>query len=117
MKDKLINELAHSGIFFWLPLLSCPDEPAARRSAHTGLWLLIVGTVSNLGIRILSSVNSAFPHGLLHILVSGVYSLAFMFYVLGMLYLGWKNVKAVLAIHQGQEHNEFPFFSEHAIIR
>lgn len=117
MKVKLINELAHSGILFWLPLVSCPNDPAARRSANTGLWLLIVGTISNFGICILNSVNGAFPHGLLHVLVSGVYSLAFMIYVLWMLYLGWKNVKSVLAIHQGREHNEFPFFSENPIIR
>lgn len=116
MRNKLICEFAHSGILFWLPLVSCPDYERAKSSANTGLWLLIAGTGARLIMLLFEAINAAFPAGILHVIVSGVYSLIFMIYILFMLYLAWKNIRTVCAIHRGEGSNEFEFFSAHPII-
>lgn len=116
-KDKLCCELAYTGTLFWLPLIVCPDKKDARYHANQGLWLLILSALACTAIRILSFVNDMLSGGLIGVLFSGVYSLVFIIFLFGMIFLLWSAVTQAMGIHRDESPRSILFFDKAPIIR
>lgn len=114
---KLGCELAYIGTLFWLPLLVCPKEKLARRSANQGLWILILSTVACVLIRLLGSVNSLLAGSIPGIIFGAFYALAFLLFLGFMFYLAFQCVRSALAIHRGETPDGILFFDRLPIIR
>lgn len=115
-KNKLCCELAYTGTLFWLPLIACPDKKNARYHANQGLWLLILSVVACTGIRLLSAINDLLAGGMLGAVFSGVYSLLFMLFLFGMLFLLWSAVTRAMGIHRDEVPKPILFFEKAPII-
>lgn len=115
-KSKLFCELAYSGTLFWLPLIACPGEKNVRYHANQGLWLLILSVMACTGIRLLSAINDLLAGGLLGVVFGGIYSLLFMVFLFGMLFLLWSAVTRAMAIHRGEKVKPILFFERVPII-
>lgn len=115
-KNKLCCELAYTGTLFWLPLLACPGEKNARYHANQGLWLLILSVVACTGIRLLSAVNDLLAGGLPGAVFGGVYSLVFIIFLFGMLFLLWSAVTRAMDIHRDETVKPILFFERVPII-
>lgn len=115
-KNKLCCELAYTGTLFWLPLIACPNEKNARYHANQGLWLLILSVAACTGIRLLSAVNDILAGGLLGAVFGGVYSLLFIVFLFGMLFLLWSAVTRAMGIHRNEAVKPILFFEKAPII-
>lgn len=115
-KNKLCCELAYTGTLFWLPLIACPDEKNARYHANQGLWLLILSVAACTGIRLLSAINDLLAGGLLGAVFGGVYSLIFIVFLFGMLFLLWSAVTRAIGIHRNEVVKPILFFEKAPII-
>ena len=115
-KNKLCCELAYTGTLFWLPLIACPNEKDARYHANQGLWLLILSVIACTGIRLLSAINDLLAGGLLGAVFGGVYSLLFIVFLFGMLFLLWSAVTRAMAIHRNEGVKPILFFDKVPII-
>ncbi|HJA67915.1 hypothetical protein B5F07_15735 [Lachnoclostridium sp. An169] len=116
-KNKLCCELAYTGTLFWLPLIVCPGEKDARYHANQGLWLLILSVAACTGIRLLSAVNEFLAGRLLGAVFGGVYSLLFILFLFGMLFLLWSAVTRAMDIHRDEAARPILFFEKIPIIR
>ncbi|MFQ7264622.1 MAG: hypothetical protein ACLRO4_09395 [Lachnospiraceae bacterium] len=116
-KNKLCCEPAYTGTLFWLPLIACPGEKDARYHANQGLWLLILSVAACTGIRFLSAVNDLLADGLLGVVFSGIYSLLFILFLFGMLFLLGSAVTRAMAIHREEAIRPILFFDRTPIIK
>lgn len=116
-KNKLLCELAYTGTLFWLPLIACPDEKNAKYHANQGLWMLILSVVACTGIRFLSAINKLLSGRLLGVAFGGIYSLVFIVFLMGMLYLLWCAVDRAMGIHRDEAVKPILFFEKAPIIR
>ena len=114
---KVFCELAYTGTLFWLPLLLCPREKYARYHANQGLWLLILSAAGCTAIRLLSALNRLLAGGLLGAVFRGLYSLLFLGFLFGMLFLLWSAVTRALAIHREEAPRPILFFEQAAILK
>lgn len=114
---KVSCELAYTGTLFWLPLLICPHEKYARYHANQGLWLLILSVLGCTAIRLLSALNRFLAGGLLGAVFGGIYSLLFLGFLFGMLFLLWSAVTRAMAIHRREAPRPILFFEQAAILK
>lgn len=116
-KDKLICELAYSGILFWLPLVVSPKGQDTKYHANQGLWVLIVSCLLCWVVQIMGIVKDFLKGSVLGFIFNSVYYVLFAVFLTSMLYLAAQGVKRALAIHRGNEPESILFFEEKAIIR
>lgn len=115
--DRLVCELAYTGFLFWLPLIFCTEERYRLRSANQGLWALISATLCCTAIRGAGAINSWFSGTILGFVTGGVYALLFILFLSFMMFLMWKCLQNVFAIHRGQDVQPILFFDKAAILR
>lgn len=116
-RHKLFCELAYTGTLFWLPLLTCPELKNARYYANQGAWLLILSVLACTSIRLLSAINDLLSGGLLGAVFGGIYSLLFILFLFGILFLLWSAVTRVIAIHRDEKVKPILFFDQVQIIQ
>lgn len=115
--NKLVNELAYSGVLFWLPLLISPKERHARYHANQGLWVLILSVIACTGIRVLGAVNRWLEGGVMGIISSGIYSLIYIGFLFLMLFLLWNVIVRAMDIHNEKEPKSILFFEQISLIK
>ena len=69
------------------------------------------------GIRFLSAVNDLLADGLLGVVFSGIYSLLFILFLFGMLFLLGSAVTRAMAIHREEAIRPILFFDRTPIIK
>jgi len=109
-KEKLVQELAYSGVLFWLPLLSAKDGKN-KIHANRGLWILLL-TATDCLISQLLRWGTEFLGNFGKI----IYGIAVLPCLLFMLFLAGNSVMAVLSIHQGNEQEKMLWFDDYKII-
>lgn len=114
---RFLGALAYTGTLFWLPLVLCPQEKYARYHANQGLWLLILSVLGCTAIRLLSALNRMLAGGLPGAVFGGIYSLLFLGFLFGMLFLLWSAVTRVMAIRRGEAPRPILFFARAAILK
>lgn len=115
-KDRLVWELAYSGVLFWLPLLVSPKAEHSKYHANQGLWMLIVACLLCWVIRILRTVKEFFESNAFSVVFNVLYSMLFAIFLMAMFYLALQGIKRVLAIHRGETPESILFFEDKAII-
>lgn len=115
-RHKLFLELAYTGMLFWLPLIACQDEKNVRYHANQRLWLLILSIAACAGIRFFSVINDPLAGGLLGAVFRGIYSLLFILFLFGMLFLLWSAMTRAIAIHRDEEVAPVLFFDKVPLI-
>lgn len=116
-KDKLVCELAYSGVLFWLPLVFSAKYKLSRYCANQGLWVLIVACLSCWLMMLVNAAAAACVGGLLGILVSVVRFVVLALCILTLLGLAFAGVKRALAIHNGEVPCPIAFFADKPIIK
>lgn len=114
-KEKLLCELAYSGVLFWLPLFISGKVKTAKYHANQGLWLLILSCLLCWAIQLLGYVDAllaGIAGGIFHLIYLG----AFLVFFLVMAYLAVQGIRNAFAIHRGGEAEPILFFEEKAII-
>ncbi len=115
--QKLFCELAYSGILFWLPLMTCPQNEYAKHSANQGLWVLIVSAVACTAIQILGVVKGFLAGWGLGLLFNGIYALLFMMFLFFMFFIAYKCYRCAMAVHYDREPESILFFGQYPIIK
>lgn len=108
--NKLVQELAYSGIFFWLPLVFCKNDKSKIHS-NRGLWILLLASSDCFLSQLLKWVTSywgSFGKILYGIIV--LPCLLFMFFLTG------NSVMAALSIHQDTEQEKMLWFDDFKLI-
>lgn len=115
--ERLMCELAYTGFLFWLPLVFCKDERYRLPCANQGLWALITATACCTLIRAAGTVNGWFAETVLGIVTGGLYALLFILFLSFMMFLLWKCLRNVFAVHNGEAVEPILFFDKAAILR
>lgn len=116
-KEKLLCELAYTGVLFWLPLFLGKEVKDAKYHANQGLWLLILSCPLCWMIQITGIVKSFFGSGLLVFIFNVVYGIVFIIALLALLYLAIQAAKCAFAIHKGEAPESILFFEKKTIIK
>lgn len=116
-REKLLCELAYSGVLFWLPLLLGKEVKDAKYHANQGLWLLILACPLCWIIQIANIVRNFFESGLLAYIFKSIYVICFIAALPALLYLAIQALKCAFAIHKGETPKSILFFEERAIIK
>lgn len=116
-KEKLLCELAYTGVLFWLPLFLGKEVKDTKYHANQGLWLLILSCLLCWGIQITGIIRNFFRSGLLAFIFNGVYAIVFIVALLALLYLAIQAAKCAFAIHKGEAPESILFFEKKAIIK
>lgn len=116
-RDKLVCELAYSGILFWVPLVFGAKNKLSRYCANQGLWVLIFACLSCWIIALANVVAAACVGGILGTLVGVIRFVVVAICILALLVLAFAGTKRALAIHSGEMPSSIAFFAEKAIIR
>lgn len=109
-RNKLIQELAYSGVFFWLPLVFCKNDKS-KVHANRGLWILLLAASDCFLAQLLkwgTSYLGSFGKML--------YGITFLPCLLFMFFLSGKSVMAALSIHQNLEQEKMLWFDNFRII-
>ena len=115
-RDKLVCELAYSGILFWVPLVFGARDKLARYCANQGLWVLIFACLACWLIALVNVVAAACAGGVLGAIV-GIIRFVVAACILALLALAFAGVKRALAIHNGEVPGSIAFFAKRAIIK
>lgn len=116
-KEKLVCELAYSGVLFWVPLVFGAKDKLARFCANQGLWVLILACLSCWLMALANAVAAACTGGILGMLVGVIRFVVVAACILVLLALAFAGVKRAWAIHNGEMPSSIAFFAEKAIIK
>lgn len=116
-KDKLVCELAYSGILFWLPILVSPKAKNARYHANQGLWVLIVSCILCWLVQLLGILKISLDGHIIGTIFNVVYFAVFAVFLAAMFCLAAQGIKRALAIHRDEEPETILFFEKKTIIR
>lgn len=108
--NKLVQELAYSGVFFWLPLIFHKNEKS-KIHANRGLWILLLAA-SDCFLSQLLKLGTSYLGGFGKTLYGFIVlpCLLFMFFLTG------NSVMAALSVHQDTEQEKMLWFDDFKII-
>lgn len=109
--------LAYFGTLFWLPLVFCPRDKNARYCANQGLWSLLTAVLAFFAVRTTKMLCAFLAAGPLSFLANPLTVCSTMLFLFLMLYLVvmcWKNA---MAVRKGNAPQPMLFFNSCAIIR
>lgn len=115
--EKLMVELAYSGLFFWLPLATKSRHRHARYCANQGLWLMIVAAVPCFLMQAFGQAKDALDGGWLGTIANMVYVPVFIAFLFFLLFLTYKAYRGAMAVHRGEKPDGIPFFDRFALIQ
>lgn len=109
--------LAYFGTLFWIPLVFCPKDKNAKCCANQGLWSLLTSIFAFSAARIikmLCTFLTASPFSFLANPLTVCSTMLFLFLMLYLVTMCWKNA---MAVRKGKTPRPMLFFNSCAIIR
>lgn len=109
--------LAYFGTLFWMPLVFCPRDKNARTCANQGLWSLLTALFAFFLLKMIKALCAFLIAGPFSFLANPLTVLSTMLFLFLMLYLAamcWKNA---MAVRKGIAPAPMLFFHSLAMIR
>lgn len=109
--------LAYFGTLFWMPLVFCPKDRNAKYCANQGLWSLLTAVFAFFAVRVIKLLCAFLAASPLSFLANPLTACSTMLFLFLMLYLAamcWKNA---MAVRKGRTPQPMLFFNSCAIIR
>lgn len=115
--SRVTCSLAYLGTLFWIPLIFSPKSKNAKICANQGLWSLIGAILAFVFIRITKMLCRFLiltPLSFLANPITVLSTMLFLFFMLYLVVMSWKNA---MAVRRDEDPRPMLFFDSYAIIK